>query len=91
MPPGAVKVDRSTRWGNPWRACHPGPDGRIPPDAEGATGMFRDALSDPERRAMAAYPSDDEIRRHLRGRNLACWCRPGSPCHADVLLEIANA
>jgi hypothetical protein len=28
---------------------------------------------------------------HLRGKNLACWCKPGQPCHADVLLEIANA
>ena len=27
----------------------------------------------------------------LRGKNLACWCRPGTPCHADVLLELANA
>lgn len=27
----------------------------------------------------------------LRGKNLACWCKPGQPCHADVLLEIANA
>ena len=26
----------------------------------------------------------------LRGKNLACWCRPGAPCHADVLLDIAN-
>lgn len=26
----------------------------------------------------------------LRGRNLACWCKPGAPCHADVLLELAN-
>jgi hypothetical protein len=26
----------------------------------------------------------------LRGYNLACWCAPGSPCHADVLLaEVA--
>ena len=22
----------------------------------------------------------------LRGKNLACWCKPGHPCHADVLL-----
>ena len=29
--------------------------------------------------------------KELRGKNLACWCREGSPCHADVLLEIANA
>jgi hypothetical protein len=27
----------------------------------------------------------------LRGKNLACWCRPGATCHADVLLELANA
>lgn len=27
---------------------------------------------------------------HLRGKNLACWCKPGTPCHADVLLKIAN-
>lgn len=27
----------------------------------------------------------------LRGKNLACWCRDdGKPCHADVLLELAN-
>lgn len=26
----------------------------------------------------------------LRGRNLACWCRPDAPCHADVLLKLAN-
>ena len=31
------------------------------------------------------------IRRVLAGKNLACWCKPGTPCHADVLLEIANA
>jgi len=27
----------------------------------------------------------------LRGKDLACWCKPGAPCHADVLLELANA
>jgi len=32
-----------------------------------------------------------EIREQLRGKNLACWCPIGSPCHADVLLEIANS
>jgi hypothetical protein len=32
-----------------------------------------------------------KIRRELAGKNLACWCPVGSPCHADVLLEIANS
>lgn len=27
----------------------------------------------------------------LRGKNLACWCAVGAWCHADVLLELANA
>jgi hypothetical protein len=25
----------------------------------------------------------------LRGRDLGCWCKPGAPCHADVLLAVA--
>jgi hypothetical protein len=36
-------------------------------------------------------PNREEIRAELKGYNLACWCRPGSPCHADVLLELANS
>lgn len=31
-----------------------------------------------------------ETLASLRGNNLACWCKAGQPCHADVLLEIAN-
>jgi hypothetical protein len=27
----------------------------------------------------------------LRGRDVACWCAIGSPCHADTLLELAAA
>lgn len=29
-------------------------------------------------------------RAELAGKDLMCWCPEGSPCHADVLLEIAN-
>ncbi len=36
-------------------------------------------------------PDDEEIRRELRGKNQACWCPLDQPCHADVLLELANA
>lgn len=35
-------------------------------------------------------PTLDEIRAELRGKNLACWCPLDKPCHADVLLELAN-
>jgi hypothetical protein len=36
------------------------------------------------------YPTLAEIRAQLTGRDLCCWCPLGRPCHADVLLEIAN-
>lgn len=53
------------------------------------TGSFTiacDALNGYERR-------DEMVRRlpELRGKTLACWCALDKPCHADVLLEIANA
>lgn len=32
-----------------------------------------------------------DVRRELAGKDLACWCPAGSPCHGDVLLEVANA
>lgn len=41
-------------------------------------------------RALTVTPELAEMaRRELRGKDLACWC-PSGPCHADVLLEIAN-
>ena len=36
-------------------------------------------------------PTIGQIRAELAGKNLACFCAPDAPCHADVLLEIANA
>lgn len=32
----------------------------------------------------------DEIRAELASHDLLCWCPLDQPCHADVLLEIAN-
>jgi hypothetical protein len=40
--------------------------------------------------AFGKPPTMDEIKA-LRGFNLCCWCKIGDPCHADVLLELANA
>jgi hypothetical protein len=41
------------------------------------------ALKERRKAILDALPS-------LRGKNLACWCPIGNPCHADVLLELAN-
>lgn len=32
----------------------------------------------------------DLIKEELKGKNLACWCATNEPCHADILLNIAN-
>lgn len=37
-----------------------------------------------------APPARAEIRAALAGKNLACWCRMGTPCHADALIDLAN-
>lgn len=78
LPPNTVVVSRPGRWGNPYKAkeCSNG--------AEGAVQCFR-VLVESEDETIA------EIKQELRGKNLACWCKLGQPCHADVLLEIANA
>lgn len=82
MPPGTVKVDRTTRWGNHYR-----PGG--PVYRERGFGKVKDAAEavDLFRRLQARLMTDIA---QLRGKNLACWCKPGEPCHADVLIELAN-
>lgn len=42
------------------------------------------------RRYRERYPLSRAVVDELRGKNLSCWCGLGAPCHADVLLEIAN-
>jgi hypothetical protein len=95
MPENTVKVDRSTRWGNPFTQV----DAREIANAKFPQAFvvdcFRDWLAG-DRQCWLGAESDRaaaEIlsRLHdLRGKNLACWCKPGEPCHADVLLELAN-
>lgn len=88
MPANTVKVDRSTRYGNPWPVGEWGPLDRKAPDAVGAVGLFCQMLDDPEMAQAAGYPADLQA---LRGKNLACWCRLDAPCHADPLLARVNA
>lgn len=82
MPVNTVKVDRSTQYGNP---CHTGycPNCGVTHTAEEAVAEFRATCVDPE--------TVSRIREHLAGKNLACWCKSDEPCHADVLLELANS
>ena len=79
MPENTVCVTRPGRWGNPFEIA----EGRTPAEA---VFQFNEAL---EAGKLSFTVAD--VRRELRGKNLACWCRPGSPCHAVTLLRIANA
>ncbi len=87
MPANTVYVGRPTLWGNPYEiGTHSNALGRAVKTVEEAVRLYREVIWDaPDARHMAGY-----AREQLRGKNLACWCRLDQPCHADVLLEIAN-
>ena len=78
-PAGAVIVTRESKWGNPHRV---GAEGV--PDNAAAVALYREHVAQHPEIAEAA-------RRELRGKVLCCWCPLDKPCHADVLLELANA
>lgn len=99
LPPNAVVVARPSRWGNFYRVGEPmcratirrwghsyrqfdGLDHCCPDRAE-AVRRFGAVLAFDE----AIWPT---LREQLAGKDLACWCPLDQPCHADVLLELAN-
>lgn len=80
--PEAVIVARPSEWGNPYRISDPDPhQPGLTLTAETATAYYWERFT-PEGVA--------DIRNRLRGRDLACWCPLDQPCHADVLLHMAN-
>lgn len=81
MPENTVKVDRSTDFGNPYQAGEEGSGKR-----DYLVTLFRQWLD----REGQGSEIAERARQELRGKNLACWCPLDGPCHADVLLEIAN-
>lgn len=114
MPPNTVKVDRSTRWGNPFVDSETTADAQayvitrqglhwLPDDwwtRQTVLELFtawaqRRRVEDPSKPGAPlplhakALPVPPDLAP-LRGKNLACWCRIDQPCHADVLLWLAN-
>lgn len=91
MPEGVVYVGRPTRWGNPFRV---GEDYQIVlRDGSQRAGHVDDAARAVDLFAEYIEANPDLVpivREHLAGRDLACWCPVGQPCHADVLLAVAN-
>lgn len=90
MPDNTVKVDRSTAWGNPFiTGVHGTRAECVDLYVKLAAGLLC-LTTDNVREQQHARAAMVVARTDLRGRNLACWCPLGAPCHADVLLEIAN-
>ena len=93
MPPDTVKVDRSTKWGNPFVVGETYPiveEGSSEPIGESKITTAADAVEAFRPWAWDFWGQGGDLEP-LRGKNLACWCKPDAPCHADVLLELANA
>ncbi len=65
--PDDVWVDRSTKWGNPFRI---GPDGN------------REEVLRKHREWFATQHDLIADLESLRGKRLICWCKP-EECHAD--------
>lgn len=85
-PPGSVVVTRPHKWGNPWRVGQV-IDG-VEIDAAEAVDLYREYL-----RAAWTHKFGREALdlSELRGKDLVCYCPLDQPCHADILLELANA
>ncbi len=95
MPENTVKVTRPGPWGNPFvvnprfRAGSGSGFYTNVQTVEDAVACFRE---------MFTCDSPEGTRGHwlrtnihtLRGKNLACFCKIGEPCHGDVLLDLAN-
>lgn len=87
MPPDTAKVDRTTRWGNPFVI---GKDGT----REECIALYRRCVAansaTTRKDVLASRALVAEHVGELKGKNLACWCPLDGPCHADVLIELAN-
>jgi hypothetical protein len=77
LPPNTRLVMRPSAFGNPF----PAKGG----DLAEAVRLYREWLNAPEQSALR-----ERVRRELKGLNLACSCPLGGPCHAEVLLALAN-
>lgn len=98
MPEGAIYVGRPTFWGNPYRA---GTAAKMPFLDEGTVLTVEQSVACYRDLVLGGGPNLIESKWHsnrlglaiieLRGHDLVCWCLLDQPCHADVLLELANA
>lgn len=95
MPPNTVSITRPGKWGNPFKVG----ESQWNPK-QGRSGLIRPLTIDECLELYRAYvescmnnPDSWMVKeiQEIRGKNLACFCKEGEPCHGDILLEIANS
>lgn len=101
VPKDAVYVGRPTKWGNPFIVgMHGDRDHVVKLFRVLAKHVFVPYIESGQTLSID-FNDDDELNNwkltldresilELKGKDLVCWCAP-KPCHADVLLELANA
>ena len=85
MPPNTQYVGRGSKWGNPFSLSRLAPILDIKSESAKIFVVAQYELY------LKQHPElVERAKSELRGKNLACWCKPNGICHADVLLNIAN-
>ncbi len=87
-PKNAVYVGRPSKWGNPMTVKELKrlfPNDTQTELQEKAVNWFREYITTPFGKPLELMNQISE----LKGKDLVCWCSP-LPCHADILLELAN-
>jgi hypothetical protein len=87
MPANTLKIDRTTKWGNPFVI---GKDGARAECIELYKRFVAGNAATKRKDVLASRELVASSAQELRGKNLACWCPMDEPCHADFLLKIAN-
>jgi hypothetical protein len=91
MPPNTVSVTRPGPWGNPRRVGMYQGYSRADAVADFHRWLNREIGTESWCAVYGKPPTLEKIKAELRGRNLACFCPLNQPCHADILLALANS
>lgn len=83
LPEGAVLVCWASGWSNPYRSPEYGPEDAVQRHRD---ELLADQLYNLKGRRITRYG----VRAALASKDLACTCEPGTPCHGDTLLSVAN-
>ena len=87
----AYSVARPGPWGNPFTIDAVAAETGLPRAEAQAEAVARHARwLRGEIEAERPRPTLETICKELGGKNLACWCREGTPCHVETLIALAN-